>query len=945
MGASISSNAASMVADAYSSSTSTTTISDENNNNSAQSIVLEGCNITSVGDISIAQTASQIQSIQQTASVQNSQISTTSINQSLLQEAQSSVSSWGIGVAAASNNMNVATSVSTSVKSAVDITLANTNTAIQDFICSNSSIMSGGDVSISQSVGQSISSTQDTSVSSLQSVTTDITQTATQTATATVSGIDFTTLIIGAIVLFVVIGIVMAIVKSKMQSNPRGGGAYKLNPLEFKLFVAGTILIVILATLGIVGLGQRPAHACDFTEQCTASASDQFWFDTSGATCTISNRYSALTGDVIPPTATLPTLVAPPLFMCNSIRQPTSVPFGTLVTVELYPGVLQDLVVAKRVNGVAAGGQQQNNSGYNMGVYSELLITATNTTSTATQTSKYIQALGTWFRRQMFTKGADGAAFVVPPDGSQPSAWCVNRILRDLLPIQPVFMQPHAGLQCTQAVDDNIAVTPAPCVSAVSALRQPRAKRVMLWQGQRRQVGSGAKAVPAGILPREGNAVRLTTEPTCNASTGTDACEYLVRLPGSFLANGLKATPSPSDATVTYVTYLCLPNAFVPTTDGTSLFKGNSTANVDLVGAVTCSASTATTTGGIAIRAGTCVQTPYANAADTAKITRPTLLTDYTCGCMALEAGEACWGDSLVTLDPTEVYHGSDNLCFVNSTIKTSSTTATDTARHGGFILRKADTFTTATGSINSTSKYDGIYGGTTTNPDLYMYAATPEPTRLAAWLAANPLPEQQRRIYMFVRIFWWLLLTVDVADRTLSELGLSTFVNEEGYDESTNLANVPLDSDDIVDTLMYGSQPLFVKQGNSFAFFTLQELREGKVSAEAASSTSVRAPVDSSATCLAQVGMWCYNPSSMDITDTLTPSEGFNTNLNTAAADSAGQISTSEGQRGLLIGRHGYCRLWFTDDAFIASTLGLACAIFVLLVAYAVAVNVHATR
>ena len=43
------------------------------------------------------------------------------------------------------------------------------------------------------------------------------------------------------------------------------------------------------------------------------------------------------------------------------------------------------------------------------------------------------------------------------------------------------------------------------------------------------------------------------------------------------------------------------------------------------------------------------------------------------------------------------------------------------------------------------------------------------------------------------------------------------------------------------------------------------------------------------------------------------------------------------------MYGRMGYCdNIWFTGDAFIGATLGIACLIFTILVAYAVAQNVQ---
>jgi hypothetical protein len=898
-----------MVADVYSASTSTTTITDVNSNAAAQTFVMDQCNISAELDINITQSVSQLQSIQQTASVQNTQLSTTSVDQSLIQQAQSSVSSWGIGVAAASNNMSVATSVSTSVKNAVDESFSNLNSLTQNIVCSNSSLTSNsGSVNISQTGAQSISATQLSESDNLQSVTTDVSQSASQTATATVSGLDLMGMIVAGIVLTVVLGVVMAIVKSKATQAARssglmGGALYKLTSTELKMYVAGAVLVCVLAALGAVGLLQRPQHACDFTGQCTPTSS-QFWFGTSGATCSVPDRYTTLSKATDPSAdlslAPVPTLVAPPLFLCSSLRSP--VEFGAAAPPSLYPGALQLLVVASKVNNASTSttdtsAPQRNNSGYNVGVYSLLLRTACASSSGADAArTTYIQALAAWFVRQTFTLDADGQPLLATPASADD--WCANRILRDLLPIQPVFTEPQAGLKCTRATTDAEVTVPP----KTSTLRRRLAAR--------KKVNLAAAA--------------------CAASTGTDSTGYLVRLPGSFLATA--AVTRESSAATSFVTYLCLPNAFVPdvATPGASasLFLGNATETAAFPTASTCYYSTdltAVPSGVSASRAvftSTCVQTAAKDAASKVTTDRPRLATDYACGCLGLDAGEACWGDG------PDTYTNNDLLCYVNSGVATHLPTTSGAAatysRRGGFILRRGDTFASS------------IYDTEATDADLYKYAATPAADRLDAWVAANPGVEQRRRLHMFLRIYWWLLLTVDVKNRTLSELGLSTFVNDAGFSDTA--PNVSMDSDGVTTLPMYSAQPLLVKKSNgTYAFYTLQELREG---AALSSAQQARVPVADAAACLAQVGMWCYDPSALGLLGVEVASNGFNVAITGSTADAAGQLVQSTAQRGLLVGRHGFCKLWFTSDAYVASTLGVACAVLVLLIVYGIAMN-----
>jgi hypothetical protein len=294
---------------------------------------------------------------------------------------------------------------------------------------------------------------------------------------------------------------------------------------------------------------------------------------------------------------------------------------------------------------------------------------------------------------------------------------------------------------------------------------------------------------------------------------------------------------------------------------------------------------------------------------------------------LTLDLGEACWGDNATD------YSSSDQLCYVNSGVfdyKTTTAAATTTySRRGGFILRKASTFNPSAYSTAAQFSVD---------TESYNYTATPSTACLDAWVTANSgSAAGLRTLYMFVRVYWWLLLTADVANRTLSELGLSTFVNEGGFDEVASTPNVPLDSSGIGLMFMYGAQPLLVKKtSGAYAFYSLQELKEGVATSDA---PAVRTPLTDQAACLAQVGMWCYDSSQMSLLAEVA-SPGFNVAITGSDTSAASQIAASTAQRGLLVGRHGYCRLWFTDDAYVGTTLGIACGVVVLLVVYGIVMN-----
>lgn len=518
MGASLSSNSASMLTDVYNSSTETTNIINTNKNNNVQSVVMVACDLYASDDVNITQSVKQSQNIQQQSTVQNEQVDSNAVNQNLLQSAQSSVSGWGIGVAAAQNNMNVAASISNSMQDAINISNTNVNNSWNEVTCVDSTIVSGGSINISQSNSQSIAAQQVADTSQMQAITNTVSQTASQTATATVSGINLVGLIVAVVVLIIVVAVVLKAVSSKMSkasgslkggsdfqgSSLKGGSLYPLSKTEMTVYVWSMILVIILAVIGGLGFKERDNLQCDFDSQCqTTGTSSQFWFSTENATCSCSGRESC---GADPKPKSIPTLVAPPLFMCNGVQ--SDVGFGAASEYAgLYPGSLQYMMVSKVLSNVTATNPMRNNNGYNIGVYSQLLNMAESDVPGATDTKQFITALTDYMQRQVLTLSTvTGKPLIVTPDGSTSlNNWCPARIVQNLLPIQPTFAAPEPGYDCTCAnTGSKIDPTSSNVCGTVptSTLRTTRLAAASAEPDKRSRMVRDAAAKRQARLPR-----------------------------------------------------------------------------------------------------------------------------------------------------------------------------------------------------------------------------------------------------------------------------------------------------------------------------------------------------------------------------------------------------------------------------------------------------------
>jgi hypothetical protein len=207
-----------------------------------------------------------------------------------------------------------------------------------------------------------------------------------------------------------------------------------------------------------------------------------------------------------------------------------------------------------------------------------------------------------------------------------------------------------------------------------------------------------------------------------------------------------------------------------------------------------------------------------------------------------------------------------------------------------------------------------------------------------------NTTVEQRHRVFMFARILYWLLLTANTKEQTLSQLGLSCFVNNLGYNSSTMQPNALLTDKAVSGATMYSTQPILVWDGGTPYFYTLQELREGAIDPSKGIVSSKRTMLPNSAKYLKQITMWCYSAETLGITPNVS-SHGFNVAVPGDGEDSGTQLSEAENLKALMYGSTGYCQLFWTSDKWVGSTLGIACVIFAILTSYAVFKNVQLNK
>ena len=148
-GVSIAANTAQAVASAYESVINTTNVVTQQDNTQDQSVTLNACDINAKGDVTINEGAVLTQAMTQIASISSATSVTNDIAQALSQAAAASVGTGVLGIASASNQASTYANMSTNVSNYVSLSAIQATKQKQVFSCNNSTIVAGGNVTIS----------------------------------------------------------------------------------------------------------------------------------------------------------------------------------------------------------------------------------------------------------------------------------------------------------------------------------------------------------------------------------------------------------------------------------------------------------------------------------------------------------------------------------------------------------------------------------------------------------------------------------------------------------------------------------------------------------------------------------------------------------------------------------------------------------------------------
>lgn len=213
----------------------TTTTNTSQVNDIEQSILINKCRFDAGNNIQINNAATTWQQSKQIASGTSSSSLSNDIQQSMLQEATSSVGSMGVGYATASNATNQFAESSNDVRNAVETIATQLSTNTNTIICNDSYFRANGDINISNKGSTSAFSDQLAQSENMTDIINKVSQKSEQKATAKVEGLA------GFILALAVL--VAAFGYSVAKPLASGGG---------KMLIAGIMIIILISiTVGL----------------------------------------------------------------------------------------------------------------------------------------------------------------------------------------------------------------------------------------------------------------------------------------------------------------------------------------------------------------------------------------------------------------------------------------------------------------------------------------------------------------------------------------------------------------------------------------------------------------------------------------------------------------------------------------------------------------------
>jgi hypothetical protein len=251
-GVSIANNTAQAVASAYESVINTTNVVTQQDNTQEQSVILNACDINAKGDVTIDEGAVLTQAMTQIASISSSTSVTNDIAQALSQAAAASVGAGVLGIASASNQASTYANMSTNISNYVSLSAIQATKQKQVFSCNNSTIVAGGNVSISLLSTDQSNQYTDYTVENSTNIADTITQTISQTATAS------TGFSIGGLVLILVIACIGLLIYKLAGAKSTASHAQQIQ----EAVSAGCLDASHLESNGTVMPTMSPGSAC-----------------------------------------------------------------------------------------------------------------------------------------------------------------------------------------------------------------------------------------------------------------------------------------------------------------------------------------------------------------------------------------------------------------------------------------------------------------------------------------------------------------------------------------------------------------------------------------------------------------------------------------------------------------------------------------------------------
>ena len=187
MGQSISSNTAEAMASITNDINNSTTVSNINFNQQKEFVTANHCDIEVEDDIDITQSATVMARNQQIAQGMSNTDLKNDIQQKMMQEAMSSVGSYGVGYADATNSASMFASSTSAVTNEVKTVAQNISDTSADVNC-NDSVIRAKNINISQGLSNDYTSNQVAKSDNVTKIANSISQTAQQKATAKVAG-------------------------------------------------------------------------------------------------------------------------------------------------------------------------------------------------------------------------------------------------------------------------------------------------------------------------------------------------------------------------------------------------------------------------------------------------------------------------------------------------------------------------------------------------------------------------------------------------------------------------------------------------------------------------------------------------------------------------------------------------------------------------------------